>query len=1144
MQGNQCSGYFTKLDGEDFYKIENYNQMDDFFMTITSSSDIWNFCWSQGGITAGRIDCDHAIFPYYTADKVQDAAGYTGPYTLIAVETAGSTEIWEPFAKLRPAEMFEKAKNGKGLAIVRNIYKNISGTKVWFEEINNNLQLSFRYGWTSSAKYGLVRMAKIENLGSDKKEIAVLDGCQNILPACCTADFQNSNSVLLDAYKKTEISDQIALFSVSSIVTDKAEPNEGLFANTCWFSFESPLLLDKQTPENFCNYLLKNPRTDLAKLAGDFTDSVYAEGVNGKRPACFTLKAYDLGAKETQNWFMVFDTSLDATRAESLKNSIKNRSAATADLVADIEAGVQLMQQYIAAADGVQKTQNQMVCAHHSANVMFNVMRGGIFANQGKIQASDFIDFVKIRNFAKAEAARQMIGAKAGTEDFSKVYLLNEELLDAAKQSGDMQLVRLATEYMPITFSRRHGDPSRPWNRFNIKLRDENQNPILNYEGNWRDIFQNWEALAWSYPSYIKQMYSKFLNATTIDGFNPYHISKAGLNWEEPDPDNPWAQIGYWGDHQIIYLCKLLEFYKAYKPAELLKEINEPVYSTANVPYRIKSFSEICQNPRSTILFDRDLSEKLKDNAKKYGTDAKLWSDEQNQPVLQSFSTKVLQLLIGKLCNFVPGGGIWLNTQRPEWNDANNALAGYGLSVVTLCYINRFLNFLIKLYGDCNAAVEIDSTVWECFEQLGKLFAECDALKCAKDEKLRYAFVSKAGTLFEAERTSLYAKGFARKNVKTESAELVRILETIQKAVSTTIMLNKRDDGLFHSYNTMKIGSDSIELSYLQEMLEGQVAILSSGALATAKEVIELVNALKKSALYEPRQNSYMLYPNKKLPHFCNKNTIPADPTAQNAIEQLKGTLNFESGRVILKDCNGNYHFNGEFRNKEAVTNILNSLDGAEKLNDEQKQTVLALYEHTFRHQNFLGRSGTFFAYEGLGSIYWHMVAKLLLAVEENIPLGTSDAEKAELTALYYDIQKGIGFNKQPEIYGAFPADPYSHTPHLQGAKQPGMTGQVKEEILCRWKELGLYIEDGKAGFKPEFLKAEEFDADGKLEFTWCGVNVCYVMQKTGAEKGMQVTYAGGKTEKISDTCQLTGALSTQLFNRSGEISQITVYLA
>ena len=32
--------------------------------------------------------------------------------------------------------------------------------------------------------------------------------------------------------------------------------------------------------------------------------------------------------------------------------------------------------------------------------------------------------------------------------------------------------------------------------------------------------------------------------------------------------------------------------------------------------------------------------------------------------------------LLAKLSNFVPDGGIWMNTQRPEWNDANNALGG------------------------------------------------------------------------------------------------------------------------------------------------------------------------------------------------------------------------------------------------------------------------------------------------------------------------------------------------------------------------------------------------------------------------------------------------------------------------------------
>ena len=54
-------------------------------MSITSSSDL-EFCWSQGGITAGRIDSNNAVFPYYTADKVYDARQYTGSYTALHVK--------------------------------------------------------------------------------------------------------------------------------------------------------------------------------------------------------------------------------------------------------------------------------------------------------------------------------------------------------------------------------------------------------------------------------------------------------------------------------------------------------------------------------------------------------------------------------------------------------------------------------------------------------------------------------------------------------------------------------------------------------------------------------------------------------------------------------------------------------------------------------------------------------------------------------------------------------------------------------------------------------------------------------------------------------------------------------------------------
>jgi hypothetical protein len=159
--------------------------------------------------------------------------------------------------------------------------------------------------------------------------------------------------------------------------------------------------------------------------------------------------------------------------------------------------------------------------------------------------------------------------------------------------------------------------------------------------------------------------------------------------------------------------------------------------------------------------------------------------------------------------------------------------------------------------------------------------------------------------------------------------------------------------------------------------------------------------------------------------------------------------------------------------------------------------SVLALaeaYDRVLRHKEFAGRSGTMFGYEGLGCIYWHMVAKLLLAVQERV-FEAADLAAPQLAALkahYRAVRDGLGYRKDAAAYGAFPADPYSHTPGEGGAQQPGMTGQVKEEILTRWGELGLRVAGGRVRFDPVLLDEVELPESGALTFTWAQVPYAY----------------------------------------------------
>ena len=122
-------------------------------------------------------------------------------------------------------------------------------------------------------------------------------------------------------------------------------------------------------------------------------------------------------------------------------------------------------------------------------------------------------------------------------------------------------------------------------------------NRVLYFEGNWRDIFQNWEALSLSYPEFVENIIAKFVNASTVDGHNPYRITKDGIDWEVPDPGHPWSTIGYWGDHQIIYLLRLLELSLDHHPERLRALLERDIFSYADVPYEIVPFAEIVREP-------------------------------------------------------------------------------------------------------------------------------------------------------------------------------------------------------------------------------------------------------------------------------------------------------------------------------------------------------------------------------------------------------------------------------------------------------------------------------------------------------------------------------------------------------------------
>ncbi|MBT8231768.1 MAG: hypothetical protein HKO66_01535 [Saprospiraceae bacterium] len=1126
-----------KIDNEDYYKISNYDEMRPFFMSIVSDSNHWMFISSNGGLSAGRKNAENALFPYYTDDKITESSEITGSKTIILANKNNDSHLWEPFS-----ERYYGIYNTS-----RNIYKNTYGNKILFEEINHDLELTFRYQWNSSNKFGFVRKSALINNSESNIELQILDGIQNILPCGVGSDLQNASSNLVDAYKRSELIKDIGLgiYALSAIIVDRAEPSEALKANIVWsYGIDNPkILLSSLQLKNFRNRLGVQEEVD----------------VKAEKGAYLITTNLLLSAKGEKKWMIAADVNKNHSTIVKLSETLRSVNQIDQLVEKDIDKGTKLLIELNATSDGIQLSADKFRDSRHFANSLFNIMRGGVFDNNYQIEKWDLKNYLSIANKKVFANCAELLNSLP--ESFSLF-----KLKEIADQTDNKDFKRLCSEYMPLKFSRRHGDPSRPWNKFSINTRSEiDGSKILDYEGNWRDIFQNWEALAHSFPNFIESMIHKFLNATTFEGYNPYRVTKSGFDWETIEPDNPWSYIGYWGDHQIIYLLKFLEFIENKSPGRLESYFDKDCFVYANVPYRIKSYQDILKNSKDTIEFDFDSDNEIEKGREEIGSDASLLMDENHSIYTVNFVEKILATLLAKLSNFIPEGGIWMNTQRPEWNDANNALVGNGVSMVTLYYLRRFLIFFNKQLADSNKErIEISNELIIFYKRVVKVFEDNQHLLSGKiNNTQRKQILDELGEAGSDYRTHIYKQKFWGEKRTISINGLKRFVDLSLKFLEHTIDANKREDNLYHAYNLMTIEDDNnVSISYLSEMLEGQVAVLSSGYLSP-QEALYVLDALKRSKLFRDDQYSYVLYPNKNLPRFMDKNTIPKDDVEKS--ELLMQLIASENKQVIDKDVTGDYHFNGNIKNANDLKDILDSLSHSNysSLTSNEISKVLNIFEGVFNHKAFTGRSGTFYGYEGLGSIYWHMVSKLQLAVQEccfnAVELNASEEIIGRLLEHYYEINEGIGVHKPPSLYGAFPTDPYSHTPAGRGAQQPGMTGQVKEDILSRFGELGVFVKNGKLYFNPCLLRKDEFINSSKvfkyvdvsfqhkefnleensLCFTYCQVPIIF---KISDKNSLEVIYKDGSIAKSNDL-SLDLEASQKIFERTGDVTKVIAHL-
>ena len=1133
---NEIDEDIEVLDGIEMYRISPIDQIDPFLMSVVSSSDLWMFLSSTGGLTAGRVEAQQCIFPYETDDRLHHLSGRVGPVTVLSVRTPEATTVWEPFTGDDPDTR-------------RSLRKSLLGNVVIFEEQHLGLGLTMRYRWAPSDRFGWVRTASLINhAGHEPLTVEILDGLLDVMPWGVGVPFQQQMSNLANAYRRSEITESgIGIFTLEALIVDVPEPAEALRATTVWSTglSEASTSLDPHA-------------VTAARQGAPFTGSSLRTG----RPGSFLVSAtVDIAPGQCQRWHVVADVAQSHADIARLTLELATSDDLSRELDDDVDRCSAALHDIVASADGVQTTASPKVDAHHLANTLFNVMRGGTFAAGYTIESVRFRAFVAERN---SDVAVQHADWLDGLPDSIDVA----DLRTSAVENGNPDLRRLAHEYLPLSFSRRHGDPSRPWNQFAIRVRDADGEPLLSYQGNWRDIFQNWEALCQSFPGYLPSIVAKFVNASTADGYNPYRITSDGIDWEVLEPENPWSGIGYWGDHQIVYLYRLLRTLRAHDPARLAAELGASAYSFANVPYRIAPFEQLVRDPKDTIEFDSTAATAIAERVDRLGADGRLVPDSTGGVLHVTLLEKLLIPALAKISNFVPRGGIWMNTQRPEWNDANNALVGFGLSMVTLAHLRRYLQLIDELTSSLTEEVHISADVVEWIERIVSVLEAQQQLIGAPsiDDRERFQVVRDLGTAFDDYRSHLYAAG-PTAPTPIAPATLRRLLRTSMLHLDDSLRAAHRPDGMYDAYNLVAfsgLGSQpQASVSRLQPMLEGQVAAISSGLLEI-DEIVALVETMYESDLYRADVDSFVLYPARGRPAFLERNQVPVEAVESNPL--LSALLVTGNDDIIVRDVDGNTHFNADFTNAADLSAALDSLATTNlgPLVTDHADEVLDLYERVFNHHEFTGRSSTMYAFEGIGSVYWHMVAKLLVAVQESIleaPPGTAGESLDRLIRLYDRVRSGLGFNRTAVEYGAFPTDPYSHTPAHAGAQQPGMTGQVKEELLTRWAELGLVVSEGSIHFTSVLFSETELrteagtlahlDVEGRpshldvppgtAAFTICRVPV--VVSAADAPPMIAITFADGTRREVSGST-LDPETSREVFDQTATIARIDVTLS
>ena len=143
------------------------------------------------------------------------------------------------------------------------------------------------------------------------------------------------------------------------------------------------------------------------------------------------------------------------------------------------------------------------------------------------------------------------------------------------------------------------------------------------------------------------------------------------------------------------------------------------------------------------------------------------------------------------------------------------------------------LNFFDSVLENTDyISVEISSELFNFFNDIyNSLNDNKTVLNSSVSDHDRKTIVDLLGKAGSNYRNTIYDNNFSGLKSAIGIKEIKDLTKLLLKYIDHSIDSNKRKDKLYHAYNLLTIEKDKLSVSYLPEMLEGQVAVLSSGYL-------------------------------------------------------------------------------------------------------------------------------------------------------------------------------------------------------------------------------------------------------------------------------------------------------------------------